>query len=82
MGADIHAAERQSCILQVRMLKAIAREGQGYFRPLVRYLMETSGGGGVIKDFQEKRMSYVSCGYSKRHDKSYLRENGLLWRVV
>lgn len=43
---------------------AIAREGQDYFRPLVRYLMEISWAE-VIKDFQEKRRSYVSCGYSK-----------------
>lgn len=54
MGADIHAAERQSCILQVRMLKAIAREGQDYFRPLVRYLTETSGGGGSLKTSKKR----------------------------
>lgn len=64
----------------MRVSKAIAREGQGYFRPLVRYLMETPWG--VIKGFQEKRMSYVSCDYSKITDKRSLRENGLLWRVI
>lgn len=26
VGANVHAAEKQSCILQVRVLKAIARD--------------------------------------------------------